>query len=55
MWDFLGPISGDRMMVLDIANTETFGSSKNMITALLVVHRSNKPSSTERGIEAMNT
>ena len=43
------------MMVLDMANTETFGFSKNMITALLVFHGSNKASSTERDIEAMNT
>ena len=42
-------------MVLDMANTEMFGLIKNMITALLVFHRSNKASSTERDIEAMDT
>ena len=43
------------MMVLDMANTEMFRLSKNMITALLVFHGSNEASSTDRNIEAMNT
>ena len=55
MWDFLGPISGDKMMVLDMANTEMFRLSKNMITALLVFHGSKEPTSIDRNIEAMST
>ena len=41
-------------MVLEMANTEMFRLSRNMVTALLVSHGSNEASSTDGNIEAMD-